>query len=416
MKNKLAIFGGKRTVDIDEPHYVWPPITEKTKEAVLKQLDESISIYDKSGIIDKLENKFSDYYGKKHALLTNSGTSAIHSMYVGADLKPNDEIICPAYTFFATVTPLFFTGATPILVDSNEDGNISPEAIKEKINKNTKGIVVTHMWGMPCDMAPIQKIAKDYDLLLFEDASHAHGAKYRSKTVGSFGDASAFSLQAQKTLTGGEGGVLLTNNENIYYRALLLGHYNKRCKQEIPKEHPLYKFAVTGMGLKLRIHPIAAAIANEQFDDLDRILANRRNIAKKMAIELGNLPGISAPVVPDRVEPTWYAFIMQYKPEELEGLPIEKFYDALIAEGCKELDRPTSTCPLNYHPLFQNPKNLFPTYKGKVKYCKGDFPKAEKFHENSLKLPVWHDPNDEIVDLYIDSFKKVTENYEDLLK
>jgi dTDP-4-amino-4,6-dideoxygalactose transaminase len=100
-----------------------------------------------------------------------------------------------------------------------------------------------------------------------EDGSYAHGATYKNKKVGTFGNSSAFSMQGKKTLTGGEGGFLLTNDENVFYRALLLGHYNKRCKQEIPNEHELYSLAVTGMGLKFRIHPVAAAIAEEQFQN-----------------------------------------------------------------------------------------------------------------------------------------------------
>src|SRR3989344_9387912 len=160
MKSKLAINGGEKAVNLDRQHYVWPPITERTKKAVLKQLEESISIYDRSGIIERLEDKFAHYHGKNHALLTNSGTSALHSMFVGANLRGGDEVICPAYTFFATVTPLFFTGAIPVLADCKEDGNIDPDDIEKRITENTKGIIVTHMWGIPCDMDPILEIAR----------------------------------------------------------------------------------------------------------------------------------------------------------------------------------------------------------------------------------------------------------------
>lgn len=200
MVSRLAINGGEKTVKINRPHYVWPPITERTREAVLKQLDESISIYDRSGIIEKLEDRFARYHGKKHALLTNSGTSALYSMYVGADLKEGDEVICPAYTFYATITPLFFTEAIPVLADSRIDGNIDPQDMERKITENTRGIVITHMWGLPCDMDAITDIARQHNLMLFEDASHAHGATYKDRKTGTFGDASAFKFTSTKNV------------------------------------------------------------------------------------------------------------------------------------------------------------------------------------------------------------------------
>ncbi|MCA9939977.1 MAG: DegT/DnrJ/EryC1/StrS family aminotransferase [Anaerolineales bacterium] len=416
MSTRLAINGGEKTVNINRSHFVWPPISEKTRAVVERQLGAGISIYNKSGIIAELEDQFADYHNRKHALLTSSGTAALHSVFVGANFSPGDEVLCPAYTFYATITPIFFTGAIPVLVDCREDGNLDPDAIEAKITERTKAIVVTHMWGLPCEMDAISAIAARHNLQLFEDVSHAHGATYNDQLVGTFGDASAFSLQGQKTVTGGEGGILLTDNDEIFYRALLLGHYNKRCKTEIPSAHPLARYATTGMGLKLRIHPVAAAIAKQQFAGLPQILAGRQKMAQKMVTALADLPGIRVPVTPNQATHTWYAFVMQYQAEELGGLPIERFYDALQAEGCKELDRPGSTCPLNYHPLFQDPGQLFPGYNGQLNYRAGDFPVAENFHSRCLKLPVWHDPKDEeIVDLYIQAFRKVVANHHALL-
>ena len=139
-------------------------------------------------------------------------------------------------------------------------------------------------------------------------------------------------------------------------------------------------------------------------------------MARKMIDGLEGLPGIKTPQLPNGVSHTWYAFVVQYEADELNGLPIERFYEALQAEGCFELDRPGSTCPLNYHPLFQCPGELFPQYEGKLGYQRGDFPVAEHFHENSLKLPVWHTPEDEsLVDLYLDAFHKVVDHHKELL-
>lgn len=418
-KEKLAILGWPKTIKIKPPHFVWPPINKKIEKAVIKQLHENISIYDRSGIFKDFEEVFAKYHQRKYALLCSSGTLAIHSMFVAAGFKEGDEVICPVYTFFATVTPLLFTGAKPVFCDIDENGNIDPEEIKKKITPKTKGIIITHMWGVPCKMDEIVSIAKKNNLILLEDCSHAHGAKYKGKIVGSFGDLSAWSLQGSKNVSGGEGGILTTDNEEFYYRALLLGHYNKRCKQEIPANHPFYKYAITGMGLKYRAHPLAIRIAYEVLKNLDKYLEIKRSFAKKMINELKNLPGISLlPAYFDSdIEPSWYAFLFHYGKEKLENLPVEKFFEALKAEGLNEVDRPGSTCPLNLLPLFQNPAELFPIYrKYPFSYKPGDFPKAEKFYQNAVKLPVWAFKKElKFVKLYIKGIKKVVKNYRDLL-
>lgn len=403
-------------VNVKGQQYIWPKITSKTRVAILKQLDRgSLSLHDRYHIIKVLEDKLSKYYGVKHTLVTSSGTSSLHSMYVAAGLQTGDEVIMPAYTFFATATPLLFTGATPVFADSSYNGNINPKSIEEKITNNTKAIVVTHMWGHPCDMDGILKLVKEHNLLLFEDGSHSFGAKYRNKLIGTFGDGAVISMQAQKIFTGIEGGFILTNNDELFYKAALFGQYNKKCKEVLPENHPLFKYHVTGMGLNFRMNPLGAAMADQQLDDIEEILYNKRKIAKFMLSKFKNLKGFSVPVVNNHTEPAWYAFMLQYKPRELDGLPINKIYDALIAEGCLELDIPKSTCPMNYHPLFQTPGELFTNYKGKFSYKLGDFPNAEYFHQNSLKLPVWYNLKDiKTAELYFEAFKKVIDNYQEL--
>ncbi len=417
MKTKLAINGGEKTIQGDQGRFIWPELTERTKQRVLEQLAESISIYNRSGVIERLEDSLKDYHGVKHALLTNSGTSALHSMFVGENFGEGDEVLVPGYTFYATVTPLLFTNATPVLVDCDDNGNMCPSDLESKITKKSKGVIVTHMWGVPAQMKAISEIAQNNNLLLMEDGSHAHGATLNGKKVGSFGHSSAFSMQGQKTLTGGEGGFLLTDEDEVFYRALMLGHYNKRCKQEIPADHPLSIHSVTGMGLKFRIHPIAAAIAEEQLDNLDGILRGRREIAQYMINSLSGLPGLKLPRFEDSIKPSWYAFTIGYESDELGGLSRERFFEAVQAEGLMEVDIPGSTCPLNYHSLFQNPSRIFPKYDEKIKYVRGDLPNAERFHSRLLKLPVWHSEGHlKKVDLYIKGITKVIENHREINK
>lgn len=414
MTPRLALLGGARAIELPNPHYRWPAISAKTEAAVLRQLSESVSIYDRSGVIARLEDRLSEMHGVRHAVLTSSGTAALHSMYVALGLKPGDEVICPGYTFFATVTPLFWLGVRPVLVDCNDDGNIAPDEVRGAIGPRTRAIIVTHLWGHPCDMPKLQEIASKFNLPLLEDASHAFGATLKGQLVGSFGLAAAMSLQAQKPLVAGEGGVLLTDSDEIYYRALLFGHYNKRCKQEIPADYPLADFSETGWGLKLRIHPLAAAIAEEQLTEVPDILAKRREIATQLSEGLRGLPGLSLPCVRADSEPSWYAFVIRYDQRAVNNLPLARIYDALHAEGCLEVDRPGSTRPLSDYELFRHPGRVFENCRDWP--APPALPKAHALYETSLKLPVWHRSEDiPIADAYVNAIRKVFTHYRDLL-
>jgi perosamine synthetase len=217
-------------------------------------------------------------------------------------------------------------------------------------------------------------------------------------------------------LSAGEGGFILTDDPEVYYRALIHGQYNKRCRTEIPTDHRLYPYAVTGMGLKHRIHPLAAVVALDQLGHLDDYLIGREQTARYVIEQLSDLPGIRVPLPGEGVRSSWYGLILQYQPDELGGLPIERFFDALVAEGCAEADRPGSTCPLNLLPLFQEPDELFPGQRGIFRYEPGEFPQAEAFHGRTIKLPVWHREEDlPLVGQYIEAFRKVAASYTDLL-
>ena len=414
--SRLALLGGPPAIAQPPPHFTWPPIDERTEQAVLRQLRTSISIYDRSGVIAELEDALCAYHGVRHALLTSSGTAALYSMYAGAGIQPGDEVIAPAYTFFATVTPLLHLGAIPVLVDCDHTGNMDPLAAAQRITPKTRAIVVTHMWGLPANMAPFRELANKHGLLLFEDGSHAHGARLNGQLVGTFGDAAAFSMNGPKTLSAGEGGFILTNRDDIFHGALMHGQYNKRCRNEIPSDSPLHPFAVTGMGLKHRIHPLAAAIGLEQLRRLDEYLDGRQQIAAQLCEQLGEVRGIEVPVLIPGSRPSWYGLSLRYRAEELGGLSIDRFHQALTAEGCHELDRPRSTCPLNLHPALQMPESLWPSMAGQFIYRPRDFPLAEALHGELLRLTVWHRASDfSLASRYVAAFQKAVQRHPELL-
>lgn len=424
--SKLAILGGEPEVNIKKPHFVWPEIGEDEKNAVMKQLETGcISINNMSGIIKDFEEEFASYHAMKYALSTNNGTSALLSAYFACNISDGDEVIVPAYTFMATVTPLLHLNAIPILCDGNsENGNIDPNEIKKRVTNKTKAIVVTHVWGHPCEMDEIVKIAKDNNLYLIEDCSHAHGATYKGRKVGTFGDVSCFSLQGKKIIYAGEGGILLTNNEIIYERAVLYGHYRARTKQCVKKEF-LVDYASTGYGLKFRMHPLAAALAKVGLKKLDERIDQRRKNLDYFSELLKDIKGIDPPITKDYVtRGAYYGYKPLYKSEELGGLPIKTYVRALQAEGL-EIHEPGSA-PLNSYKLFQ--ENYSEIYKDEWplrnsfafkdnKYKLGDFPVVEEYYSKALSLPTFTGENDKkIIELYASAFKKIADNYMELLK
>lgn len=409
--HELAINGGLPVGRAQDLAFNWPRITKESERAVLAQLHKSISIYNKSGIIADFEQEFSAYHDKKFGLLSNSGTSAIFSMFEAINLQPGDEVLCPVYTFHATVSPLMYIGAVPIFCDSDDQGNISLEAIEQKITPKTKAVIVTHMWGVPVkDIEKITSFCKKRNLWLLEDCSHAHGASIYSKKVGAFGDAAAWSLQGQKIITGGEGGIMLTNSSELYSRALLQGHYNKRPKQEISDSSKLKKYALTGLGLKLRAHPLATALALQQFGHLDDFIKQKQKYALLLNKHLQGISFLKAPKITQNSQNSWYAYNLLYDSNKAYGVSREEFVSALHAEGLIEADIPGSTCLLNQLPLFNTPNEILSRLYPNPLHKQKDFPKASQFYDSVIKFPVWAFADElHIVNAYIKGIKKVAQ-------
>ncbi|HEX6912318.1 MAG TPA: aminotransferase class I/II-fold pyridoxal phosphate-dependent enzyme, partial [Longimicrobium sp.] len=353
--------GDRPSVPDDLQTFGHPVISEKDIEAVVRQIHTQISIYDDGGIYSQLEARLGQWLGSKHVLTTNSGTTALFSMFFAAGVAPGDEVVVPAYTFFATCTPLFLLGAIPVLADCGPNGNVTAETVQSVLSERTRAIVVTHMWGIPCEMDALKKLATKYQIPLLEDASHAHGATYHGRLAGVWGDAGAWSLQGKKLLTAGEGGLFATDNLEMFERAILLGHYNKRAKKNVSNP-ALLPYVTTGLGSNLRMHPFAAAFAAAQFDNLDDQLRDRREVAAYLSDHLRTIDGLSLPTIPPNAEPSWYAFPVLYDQTEFDGLTKDDFVSAVHSEGAVEVDIPRSTCVLSSFPLFRHPESILPIY------------------------------------------------------
>lgn len=403
--------GGVPVVQAPEPHYRWPRITPAVEQAVLRQLHESVSVKGRSGVIQALEERFCRYYSARYCLLHSSGTMALFAMFDALGLRAGDEVICQNYTWFATVSPLTYLGVRPTFCDVDENGNLDATQLEDCRTERTRAVIVTHMWGMPCDMDPIVRFCERHGLLLMEDCSHAHGAEYKGRKVGTFGTASAWSLQGSKTVAAGEGGVLMTNSEDVYARALLTGHYNRRCKDDVPIDHPLREFWQTGLGLKLRIHPLGAAIADEQMSHLDEWMERRRIYADYMCEAFSRYDFLQVPQETN-CRSAWYFFPLRFDASRTR-VSRERFHAALLAEGVKESDIPGLTGPVAHLPLFRRPEAIRPelfSSGSRTEHIQVATPVAERIASELILLPVWSGAEDEaLVHSYIRGVCKVAE-------
>ncbi len=233
-----------------------------------------------------LEKEFAKYCGAKFGLATSSGTSSLIASVAGLGLKPGDEIIIPAYTFVASYTSCIFLGLIPVLAEIDESLTLDPNDIEHRITSRTKAIMPVHMLGNSCDMDKIMAIAKKHNLLVLEDCCQAAGASYKGKKVGTIGDIGAFSLNVFKTINSGDGGLVVTNDANVYEIAFGMhdhGHKPSRLGVEVGSRNM--------MGLNFRMNEITAAVALAQLGKIDKIISTLREKRSKLKKLIAEVKG-----------------------------------------------------------------------------------------------------------------------------
>jgi len=250
----------------------------------LKNVIEAVKsgwISSKGKFITEFENKFSKYCGVKYGVATSNGTAALHLALVALGIKNGDEVIVPTLSFVAVANAVTYCGATPIFVDSHSEyWCMDPEKIEEKITRKTKAIIPVHLYGHPCDMDAIIDIARDNNLYVIEDAAESHGAEYKGKKVGGFGDVACFSFYGNKVITTGEGGMCLTNDEELVEKLKILRDHGM---------DPNKKYWHNVIGFNYRMTNLQAAIGVAQIKKLDKFVKIKRRIAKIYKKGLGEL-------------------------------------------------------------------------------------------------------------------------------
>jgi dTDP-4-amino-4,6-dideoxygalactose transaminase len=417
--SELAILGGKPVVTAPLPHDVWPPPAEQPELQMLAaQRNLDIGIRGRSGPIADLENDFLSFMEDKikYAVTFNSGTSALLAAYFAVGVEEGTEVIGPALTYHAALSPVFTLRGDVVLADVEESTRcIDVKDIERLITPKTRVITVVHQWGHPANMDAIMELARKRDLRVVEDCSHAHGSRYRGKLCGTFGDVAAFSLQTNKTIFAGEGGILVTNEQRYADRATLFGHYRDRCKAEIEDEQ-LKRFWVTGFGLKLRMSPFNAIVARHSLARFPEIKAVKHRCLRYFSCQLEGIDYIDAPyVAPDVDMGAWYGFKPIYRKEKLRGISRATLIKALRAEGL-EIDGPSGPT-LGTQPLYAASNDpLFPSGRRRHANNPAHTPVARFLEDSALSLPTfWRwDSDSAIIDGYIEAFEKVARNAEAL--
>ena len=254
-------------------------IISKILKLNLSFLKREISGYPKS--VKNFEKNFANYIGKKHGITFCNGTSSIEAAIYALDFSIGDEILVPSSTFHAGIGPIKNLNCKPVFVDIDEKTmTIDCIDLEKKITNKSKCVLIVHPWGYPCNMNEVVRIVKKHNIKLIEDCSHAHGATYDKQKVGSFADISCFSLQGNKSVAAGEGGISLTNNNDYLLRMSIYGHFN-RFKDELINHNDFKKFAKTGLSKKLRANPLGISLAAVDLANLDKINYEKHKIYQK---------------------------------------------------------------------------------------------------------------------------------------
>lgn len=405
--DRPAILGGDKAVTIDGTDANrWPIIGDEEVAAVTEVLRSGeLSL---NPVTQQLEEDYRSFLGVKHALAYCNATSAIFASLHSFNLKPGDEVLVPSSTYWASVMPVLWCGAVPIFCESERDRmGLDPDDVESKITDKTRAMVIVHLWGMPSKMERLLAIAKENNLKVLEDSSHAIGAKWQGKPVGTLGDVGVFSLQTNKLAPAGEGGILVTNNDDIHEHAVCLGHFERVYYLKTAAR----RFAGTGFGLKHRMAPLSAAVARVQLKHLAERNRRRNENIIYLSKKLEPL-GINCcmPSADDDIERVYFEFIACHH-ESNTKLKTDRLVAALKAEGCK-VEFPRYPL-LHQQPIFIEdhfidiarlhhiPRNNLPKYRA------DDLPDTIAGNNCILRLPPFPNADRALLDQYAHAFEKV---------
>jgi perosamine synthetase len=414
--SKLALLGGPKAVTRDPGDlFTWPIVTPEDEQAVLDVLHRRAM--SSSDVTREFEREYAAWQGRKYALGFSSGTASIQAAMFACGVGVGDEIISQSLTYWATCLQAFSLGATVVFAEIDPQTlTLDPADLEHRITKRTKAIVVVHYLGHPADMDPIMAIARKHGIAVIEDVSHAQGSLYKGRMAGTFGEVAALSLMTGKSLPAGEAGILVTDERRYYERALALGHYERfDATIESPDLKPWIGLPLGGY--KYRMHQMSSAVGRVQLSHYDGRVAEIQKAMNYFWDRLEGTPGIAAHRPPKDSGSTmggWYAARGLYRPEELGGLSVSRFCEALRAEGVEEV-APGANRPLHLHPLFNDvdvyghgkPTRIAHSDRD-LRQPRGSLPVTEAASARIMSIPWFKHPDVARIDEYVEAYRKVS--------
>lgn len=394
---KLAIFGGT-PVRENKIFYGRQCIEQDDVDAVVETLT---SPYITCGPkVEELEKRLCEFTGAKYAVVVSNGTAALHLAAMAAGIGAGDEVIVSSITFAASSNCVLYCGGTPVFADINpETYNIDPASIRKLITPKTKAVVAVDFTGQAVELDEIRAICKEHNLILIEDAAHSIGTKYNGQAIGSIADMTTFSFHPVKTITGGEGGAITTNDESLYKKLhLYRTHGITRNMEEMlnPSDAMWYNEQVC-LGYNYRMTDFQAALLVSQLKKLPQFSARRKEIVKMYDEAFKDMPEIILQKEIPESDTTRHLYIIRLN-LELLNCNRRQFFDALYAEN---------TCPqVHYLPVY-----MHSYYEKKLGYKAGICPNAEAFYNEVMSIPLYYSLTDQDVQDVIRAVKKVVTYY-----
>jgi len=368
MKEDLALYGGQKTLNKE---FKWPIFDNDDVSAVTEIVSSgNWGNPDCGGIVEQVEKEFAAYCGSKYAISCVNGSVSLRLALIACGVKPGDEVILPPYTFIATASVVLEANCVPVFVDIDpKTYNLDSSKIESAITAKTKAIIPVHFAGQACDMDAIMSIAAKHNLRVIEDAAHAHGGAYKGKKLGSIGDAGSFSFQSSKNLTCGEGGMVVTDDEELYDMMNSLRNVGRVKGGQWYEHHNL--------GCNYRLTQMQAALLSKQLARLEGQTQVRNENGLYLNTLLEQIDGIS-PLVRGLGETlhTYHIYIFKYDKSKFNNLPKRKFAELLAAEGVPSfMGYPE---PLYKQPLFQQKNFMCYAIPDEVNYSDVSCPETEK--------------------------------------